>query len=871
MRIARKIVQEKINAFKAEFPGASIRMQPFRVTHAGLNTSQVKAFQQALHELRELNRVYRIAFAMEINVWPDYESRATGENATEQATNAEALLVEETSALLLSRILLLRFFEDYKYFDCRYLCNGGVKAFQEMRKHLKARYPALVKTAYAAGSEVYPSLFDASPLDWALRSNNDVFSVALEHAMMLLAEFNFCTIKEELLSSIYGVFFDEAQRKRRGEHYTPPSIARWMVRRAWPTNAPVKKMLDPACGFGTFVVGGWQELVGRVRERGGMTDVEAESAVTRICGNDLNSFSATLAQMQILWNLIQARAEERRHDPLPPLNISAGFDSLQPPDLFANIEEIQVTPWTDIDGDSYPLVAGNPPWVRPERRDFDPTAHQAEFFQEIGELSNIYVLFTYKALQAWIEPGGHLAFIIPLTFVDTKDGENLRKLFMPAPIGRWKLLEIVDFEVVKRVAFPAANVRPIIIIAEKTAAAADDEVKLRFVEHRHVELAGTNEVAEFKLDEVPVKTTRYANLFSPEGRIVLRCTTERTPLVAKLQALPTFAEVAFFAWDLRKGNETVERRLEKGDTPVKHRWEKVVFIKRGAVARRDRSPGNISVYKGENVLPCQIHGDVQDTADPRGYNDPSIWRFPDVLPEVGFAFARLTQFLVCAQFNPRTTCFFDTVTLFIPKKPLADVPFDLLVQSTPYRWYHLVALREGIIADYFCAVYPTTVERLPWHERIKERSADLRAVREEFLTKSRALFHARQILSEDLAALPTESLSERVERDEHLVIRWSDRGLATGELGFHRVQFGDDLFAFLEINDLATATQLKAVLAVFGEESLNQRDILGLRLPKPEGVENFNRRIRQYRDADRKQTSRTCSSDWTTLSARLWV
>ena len=82
--------------------------------------------------------------------------------------------------------------------------------------------------------------------------------------------------------------------------------------------------------------------------------------------------------------------------------------------------------------------------------------------------------------------------------------------------------------------------------------------------------------------------------------------------------------------------------------------------------------------------------------------------------------------------QPPHNLFLDRVTLFIPKKPLADVPFDLLVQSTPYRWYHLVALREGIIADYFCAVYPTTVERLPWHERIKERSADLRAVREGF-------------------------------------------------------------------------------------------------------------------------------------------
>ena len=162
--------------------------------------------------------------------------------------------------------------------------------------------------------------------------------------------------------------------------------------------------------------------------------------------------------------------------------------------MFANIEEIQVTPWTDIDGDSYPLVAGNPPWVRPERRDFRSNSASGRVLPRDWRAFQYLRLFTYKALQAWIEPGGHLAFIIPLTFVDTKDGENLRKLLCWPCIGRWKLLEIVDFEVVKRVAFPAANVRPIIIIAEKTAAAADDEVKLRFVEHRHVELAGTNQV-----------------------------------------------------------------------------------------------------------------------------------------------------------------------------------------------------------------------------------------------------------------------------------------------------------------------------------------------------------------------------------------
>jgi hypothetical protein len=100
------------------------------------------------------------------------------------------------------------------------------------------------------------------------------------------------------------------------------------------------------------VVGGWQELIGRVRDRGGLTDVEAEVQVTSICGNDLNSFSATLAQMQLLWNLIQARPAARRNDPLPPLSISAGEDSLNPVELFADLREVKVSSWSDIDGDS---------------------------------------------------------------------------------------------------------------------------------------------------------------------------------------------------------------------------------------------------------------------------------------------------------------------------------------------------------------------------------------------------------------------------------------------------------------------------------------------------------------------------------------
>lgn len=107
-------------------------------------------------------------------------------------------------------------------------------------------------------------------------------------------------------------------------------------------------------------------------------------------------------------------------------------------------------------------------------------------------------------------------------------------------------------------------------------------------------------------------------------------------------------------------------------------------------------------------------------------------------------------------------------------------------------------------------------------------------------------------MSEDLARLPTETLTDRVALNEHLAVRWSEMGSATGELGYHRVQYGDELFDFFEVNDADTATQLREIIAVFGDEKLGQRDILNLRLPKPEGVEAFKARMELYQQVNPK-------------------
>ena len=68
------------------------------------------------------------------------------------------------------------------------------------------------------------------------------------------------------MSNIYGQFLDTSQRKRLGEHYTPPDIARYIVRRMGLKKGD--KVIDPACGLGTFLIEAFKAVAGDAAAKG---------------------------------------------------------------------------------------------------------------------------------------------------------------------------------------------------------------------------------------------------------------------------------------------------------------------------------------------------------------------------------------------------------------------------------------------------------------------------------------------------------------------------------------------------------------------------------------------------------------------------
>jgi len=234
------------------------------------------------------------------------------------------------------------------------------------------------------------------------------------------------------------------------------------------------------------------------------------------------------------------------------------------------------------------------------------------------------------------------------------------------------------------------------------------------------------------------------------------------------------------------------------------------------------------VYKGENILPCFLTNEPPERGVPSSYVKPSIWRDPAVLPDIAYAFAEVTQAPVAVRFNPHVMAFRNSAVVFVPEPRVKAVPLDFLTQSVLFRWYFLIGLREGVAADYYCHIYPRTVEMLPWSDALIAQAAELEGLRTEWLAACERRYNARDALLASLKAADSETLRQRFARDKNLSIRWGDASAP----GYHVVQLGRELFDVLGVNDERTADDLRRICSLFSETTLSQGDLMALPLPR---------------------------------------
>lgn len=773
---------------------------------------------------------------------PDFQARTGVED-----NKLTELFAIETANLILARVLLLRFFEDHGFFEeTRYVCNGGVEAFQKTRTYFKSSYAKLLEHAYQAGSRLYASAFDETELDWIFGVNDETLSSAIEWTLFRFARYDFTTVKGDILTGIYDRFMDRAQRKKLGEFYTPPSIARYMIKRLGITRD--SRVLDPACGSGTFLIESYREMVGRDVDRGAAEYADVLETLDRIAGNDLNTFSAVLAQIQLLWQLLGLKNDIDREG-FPDVLVTAKVNSLVERDHWTVLDR-----FAEIDRADYDAVIGNPPYVRAERsaQALDRRS-QLEFergrlgFAGVSPKINAFALFLYRALDRWCKPAsegvaaGRVAFVLPVTLFDGNEFADLRRLFMLGQ--RWTIVEVIDLEVIYKKVFDA-DVLPAIFIAENRPARSEDMVSIRFADHSCVHHREGDALAEFNFDALALQSIPYADLFSPDGRILTRLTPTRLAVLRKLWAQPTLEVAAKAYWVRKQGSRIVE--WVDHDPGNAEKWELRRMVAGGIAfrgSRVEKTDGH-DVYKGENIVAAELQGEPAMASVALGAaDDRSLWAYESLLPERGYALAQVAHSPNACSFNSKKQAFTNTATLFFPREDLAGVPFDLLLLSNVYVWFHALAARMGILRQLRSHIYPTNLKFLPWSEGLVEQAARLEALRQPLKEACAARMHSEAALKVALAELNLLTLKQRLLKDPEARASWGDNfdlpdyEVAIGEVSIKEtddgwaVNLSPDLYDWLEVSNEDFALGMKVALGQQRGMSLSKSELLNLAIP----------------------------------------
>jgi hypothetical protein len=147
---------------------------------------------------------------------------------------------------------------------------------------------------------------------------SDFFDWVLQHvegrALVLrvarqAARFRLHDVQVDVLKALYESLIDPAQRHDLGEYYTPDWLAAKVARRA--INDPLRqRVLDPACGSGTFLFHAIRRFLDAAKHAGWSPDRMLDACTANVRGLDVHPVAVIIAR--VTWLLALGETIHRR-------------------------------------------------------------------------------------------------------------------------------------------------------------------------------------------------------------------------------------------------------------------------------------------------------------------------------------------------------------------------------------------------------------------------------------------------------------------------------------------------------------------------------------------------------------------------------
>uniref|UniRef100_A0A7V4EGW5 SAM-dependent DNA methyltransferase n=1 Tax=Thermus tengchongensis TaxID=1214928 RepID=A0A7V4EGW5_9DEIN len=623
----------------------------------------------------------------------------------------------DSAAALIARVLFLRFLEDLGLTKRR-ITNGGPERWREFVEFLTDRATTLMQVVSLDLAQKHPEPFAEETFAWILETNGEL-DQALQRLLLRVNAYDFSGLSEEILGDIYQSFLPPDKRKRLGEFYTPKEVVDLILQEtvlAHPGEYP--RVLDPACGSGSFLVRYLHHRVEDARRRGVSLDPEALGE--SIWGFDLNPFASYISAFQLLWGLLRLdpKGEHRVH----VHNLNSLLDDR---DVAQVIGEEHLTEGERArDMGEWDYVVGNPPYIRAERAKYGPTLQK--LYEEVwGQNGDTGLLFLWRALRGsgatgkpWVRKGGKLGMVVSGGYASSEAAAPVWSLLWPGKgyaLRKLVWLEFVEEGGKQKPIWDAARV-PMVLIVERTPAGPGDMVE-HWVPSSWPKTPAAHEVAR-----IP-----YGDFFDERVNPALRENREAGDLYGEY-LLPLLKEGDIPL--LRKLYPGGDRYVPLKETMITQRtrdrrskpfwW--TYGVQRGGVEATEEPTGAkpVPVIAGRGLAvayPGEPVGYVDlEAVQKRPYGKLSLWGNENT-PETYLVVANiaLAPFgaLVTKREDEAAPVPLDTLIVGVPKENLGEA-LAAYLNSSLARWYYLLRLRSGVIQGYFAHIYPRTLEALPW-------------------------------------------------------------------------------------------------------------------------------------------------------------